>query len=146
METMLLKDTALPKIGKAILSKQRSGQITMDEFDYECAAWLMSYIEDMRWRVAPSEPEEIRQYNEKRNTENGFTLPPSFWQQQHIREWMATDRSVHSQNKSNWHWLHFLKKHIPGKDVEAHVKISKTMATYPRAEDKYVPKDDWRNR
>lgn len=144
METYLEKDLRLPKIGKALLSKRPS--IGMKEFEKECAYWLMGFIEELRWKPSPTEPEEIETYNARRRNDKTFTLPISFWQQSHIRAYTAMDLSIRCQNQSSWYWLCFLKSYIQANDLPNHKKIAVVMDGYPRSENQYVVNDEWQNR
>lgn len=131
-------DLQSPKLGKELLRKLSSKEITMEEFDKETAYWVLEHIEALRWKPAPSQPGEVADYNRRRSTNKDFTLPKEFWQQQHIRAWLATDTHIVCENRSSWYWLQFLKNHIPPQDGTAHIKISKMMSSYPRHDNSYV--------
>ena len=144
METKI--NLQLPIIGKELLSKINSRQITIPEFDKECAYWMMGDISTMSYKDDVHKPDIIVNYEGERDRDPKYQVAPSFWSRPDVKDYMAQKRSLLSQNHANWHWLHFIKKHIPKEDMINHRKIAMAIASYPNHKDGYIPKDDWRNR
>ena len=131
-------DINLPVFGKALLNRLETKQITMDEFDLECAYWLATFLDldkdgmnELQWKPYPTEPEEVKVYYQKRAKDPKYTLPNSFWQQSYIVNWSNQSSGIAARNNSNWYWLNFLKNHIPQEDLVIHSKINETMRSFP---------------
>jgi hypothetical protein len=50
IDTKIQTNPQLPLIGKELLSRVRSGQITMADFSKECAYWMMGDISTMFYK------------------------------------------------------------------------------------------------
>lgn len=131
-------DLNLPKTGREYLRKLRAKEITIQEFDEQIAYWTIQHIDSMRWKPSPSMPAEVAEYMSNKQRDSKYTVSDSFWQQDHIKAWRATDVHIRCENSGNWHWLQELKRCIPKADVPAHSKIAKVMASYPSWDRKYI--------
>lgn len=127
----LISDPKLPIMGKELLRKLQNKEITVQEFDKEIAYWLISYVQDMFYKHTIEQPPEIRDYYERRRLDFDFTLPQSFWNQPHIREWLAKDHLVRSENLSNRYWLNKLLKDLPAEDGPNRAKITRALSSFP---------------
>lgn len=142
METKI--DLQLPIIGKELLSRLRAGRITMDDFNKECAFWMMGDISSMFYKEIMDKPDIIRNYEAERSRDPKYEVAASFWQRDDVRDYMFCSRKVMAENYANWHWLLFMRRWMPKEDTINCAKIARAITSYHN--DGYVPKDDWRNR
>lgn len=131
METRLQTNPALPKMGRKLLGQLQSHELTMDGFLLECAMWMLDTLEDIRYRPRPSQPAEVEEYFRQKQSDPGYRVDRSFWEQPHIKQWRATESEILGLNKANWHWLKEMQRLIPKEDQVNHLKINKIMRGYP---------------
>jgi hypothetical protein len=144
METNVKTNPALPALGKELLRRVSSKEITMQDFNKECAYWMMGDISTMFYKGDIDKPSIISEYEEEKKRDYKYQVSSEFWNKQEVREYLVHSRGIHSSNHANWYWLHFIKNHIPVADTINQGKIARAMASYKH--DGYVVKDDWRNR
>jgi len=123
-------DPTLPKIGKELLRKVMSKEITMQEFDVECAHWLLDTIKDMVWKPMPSAPIEVREYVENKRKDKDYKVSQEFWHIPSVQSYFAQVSAVGSCNRSNTQWLQFMSKNIDKKNIPAHEKINNLLEKY----------------
>lgn len=122
----------LGSLGKSLLARFEKKQISEQEFDKEIAYWMLQFPEELMWSVYPSMPKDLMDYQNKKRAQPMFQIAESFWQQSHIKEYLAKDRHARCQNVANRHWLSFLKRHIPQGDEKQHKIIDYIMNRYPK--------------
>ena len=143
METKI--NLQLPIIGKELLKKLSSKQINEAEFDKECAYWMTGDISAMYYKET-HKPDIITNYEYERGKDPHYEVAPSFWHRDDVRDYLLRSHKVESENFANWYWLKFMKRWIPKEDVVNQGRIARAIASYPRHNDGYIPKDDWRNK
>ena len=147
METNLKTNPQLPIIGKELLKKLDSKQITMADFNKECAYWMMGDVSTMFYKADNvHKPDILVQYEEDKSRDPKHQVASSFWQRTDVREYTALTHTIRSGNHSNWYWLHFMKKYIDPKDNINQAKIARAMASYPHYEHGFIAQEDWRDR
>ena len=128
-----------PKIGKELLRQLAAKEITIADFDRECAYWEFKSIDELPWKPYPEQPKELSDYYEKVRNNKDYKVGAAFWQQAHIQEHTAKCVEIKCQNKGNIHWLCYMKKYIPDDDISYQVRIEKAINTYPKDPNKSKP-------
>jgi len=145
METNVHTNPQLPVIGRELLRKLDKREITMPDFNKECAYWMMGDISTMYYKQDNvHKPDILVQYEEDKSRDPKHQVASTFWQRPDVREYTALTHALRSGNHSNWYWLHYMKKWIPKEDIINHGKIARAMASYKN--DGFVVKEDWRDR
>lgn len=108
--------------GKELLNKKINGIINEEEFDRECAYWMINYLDDLRFLPAPTEPDELNEYRKAK--QEGKKISSGFWAQGKIQNFLKTESEICSKNFSNFSWLNFMKKNIPADDTTTCEKIN----------------------
>jgi hypothetical protein len=132
METRLVTNPALPKIGRKLLAQLQSHELTMDQFLLECAMWMLETLDDMRFRPNPTIPEDMSEYYRQKQSDYNYKVDRSFWDQPHIRQYKAAESEIRAINRSNLYWLNEMQRLIPKDDQVNHAKIQRVMRGYPR--------------
>lgn len=122
----------VPKLGKDLLGRLNSKEITMEEFDRECAYWMLQYLNDYRWLPSPTIPNELTDYWRRRQINNKTDVSEAFWQKPVIKKYIATEAHIRATNLGSMHWLKFMKKHIPQDDVVNQKRIDAVIWKYPK--------------
>jgi len=132
MKTDLHTNPQLPQIGKELLRKLYSKEITLTDFNKECAYWMTGDISTMYYKHDMTEkPKALQEYEEKLQNDSTYSLPSTFWNRADIREYSLRSAHAKNENHANWFWLHFIKKYIPLEDKINHVKIARAIESYP---------------
>jgi len=127
-------DLTLPKVGKELLHKLQSGQINMQEFDHECASWMMSVIQYHKFIAYPIMPYEIKDYVNRKREDPNYKLSSEFWNLPQVKGYYEAFKKAFRENASNLHWLKFIKANIPTNDTVYHAKIDDCLATHQVSE------------
>lgn len=131
---MSVTDVNMPKIGKELLRKLETKQITMTEFEQETAYWMMDSLNDCRWKSYPPVPEDLMEYYQRRKRDKKYEAGDAFWQQPHVRQYVTANSDIKSQNSANRYWLKYMQLHIPQEDIVNQSKIKVVMNSYPKLE------------
>ena len=133
MNTNVCNNPQLPIIGKELLRKVAGGEITMQEFDKECAYWMMGDISTMFHKYDRiDKPDVIKDYEANRARDINYRVEASFWQRDDVRAYTDQSHKVININRANWYWLHFMQKHIMSGDTINQAKISRAIESYPK--------------
>jgi len=123
-------EQGMPELGKNLLKQLRNKEISIDEFNFECAYWLTQFISDCRFEPYPDKPIEIRQYIDKKAVNSKYEVKDEFWRQGIIVRYIERYKEVYAKNMSNLFWLVFMKKHIPKEDTINQKRVSAILQIY----------------
>lgn len=123
---------------KALVHKFQSKKITSQEFDKECAYWLMEYLNLMTYKPDPTMPVDLQELHA---TKRHATV--EFWQLPEIKIYMAECEKVKAINLSNLHWLEFMKMSIPQNDTLNQKKVMEALRTYPKYKIHSTQEKEW---
>lgn len=118
-----------------------SGEISMKEFDKECAYWFIS-CEDFEPKLLPTRPKELLEYDsftvtEKKNTSD------KFWRQGSIYNYLEQKKTILDRNKGMLDKLIEFKSYIPDGDITTLAKFDRYIMLY-KQEKEY--QENWQDR
>lgn len=125
-------DIKLPKIGKDLLDKLQSKAITMGEFEKETAYWMIESLNECKWKPYPTLPTELLDFYKRKKYDKKVQMDDAFWQQDHIRQYVASNGRIKAENGANKYWLKWMQTIIPKEDTVNHKKISDILCTFPK--------------
>ena len=100
--------TILPEymaLGKSLIKQYTSKEITLEEFENECAymAWAMG-IDELQFEPYPPPPLEVIEYkNLKRDKKQ--QVQDSFWRLPVVEQYLREYKKVSGKNNGNKWWL-----------------------------------------
>src|SRR3990167_5656547 len=99
MDTTLINNALPEAIQKknTLLKGLFSGEISMSEFDKECAYWFIS-SDDLAPKPLPTRPKELREYDSWTSTEKKNTSD-KFWWQESVYAYINQKQSIIDKNK-----------------------------------------------
>src|SRR3990167_1599735 len=105
MDTTLINNALPEAIQKknTLLKGLYSGEISMSEFDKECAYWFIS-CDDITPKPLPTRPKELLEYDSWTSTEKKNTSD-KFWRQESVYAYISQKQSILERNKSMLHKL-----------------------------------------
>ena len=130
MNTQVEINHALPKIGKEILNKLTMKQISIEEFNKECAYWMIDTLKEMNYKPNPTEPEIIRNYEIEKDRDPKYAVANTFWNRDDVKDYMKQKSLVYNLNYANWYWIKFIKRWLPAEDLPNQNKVSQIMKSY----------------
>jgi len=92
-----------------------TGEISMAEFDKECAYWLIN-SKDLSPLPLPTRPRELQEYDTWTSTEKKNTSD-KFWRQDAVYKYVNQKQFVIDRNKSMLSTLKEFKEYIPKEDT-----------------------------
>lgn len=153
MLNSLLYDPHLPEVGRALLKRLESKEITMEEFEKECAYWMLSMVNDFKYKELPEIPSDLEEFYDHRLKDPSYKLSSEFWELPHVKLYLIEARRIKADNSSNFYWLKWMRQRIPKEDTVALGKIKGVLKTYEMAKRDYessarvlpaVPKTSYR--
>jgi len=105
-------DRLLPLTAKNLLNELRTREITLPEFNKECAKWGMGYLDAYAYIPMPDPPYEVVQYARRKQKDPDYSLSQEFWNKPEIKAWSREEAKTLGLNKSNYEWLRFMSKQI----------------------------------
>ena len=103
---------------KTLLKDLKSGVLTMEEFQCECAYWL---LEDECWQdlqplKLPKKPDSVYQWQNMSEEEKETAKEDFFKKHPEAEWWFEKCRYIQYTNLSRIKQLRFLKRHLPKED------------------------------
>ena len=109
------------ELGKSLLKRYLSKEITEKEFDKECAYWSLEYLSDYKVKPYPTMPDIVKTFfNDReyaRNTGKNFSVKNGFWSEEVCKNWLNQETSVCDMNRSNYGRLLFIYNNLDNKDI-----------------------------
>ena len=125
-------DLKLPARGKSLLAQLQSKEITMAEFEKETAYWMIDSLRECQWKPYPVLPIELLDFYKRKKYDKKVQMDDAFWQQGHIRQYIASNSRIKTENGANKYWLKWMQTIIPKEDTVNQKKISDTLCTFPK--------------
>lgn len=98
-----------------LLGQHRSGEISLEELEKECAYWFMETFDTMHKRVLPTPPADYAEY-QMLSYDRRQKIGIDFWHQRNIKEYLEIKEQIKNENQSRLIQLKEYKKHIPQED------------------------------
>lgn len=133
---LLEKSLEQCKIGRNLFNRRFSREITRNEFDSEIAYWMLGYLDDMRYRLFPTVPNEVEVYFTKKKDNPDYTLSNTFWNEPKILAWRIQKSKIWHENNANMYWLKFMKNTLPQEDTANHNRVDVMIRTHPKEQTK----------
>lgn len=110
IDATLIKSNA-PGRCKTYLGKSLTGEWTQSEFDCEIAYWSMENIDEYRYRILPSTPPALKEYNFLPKNEKTREVWKKIYDDETtgIRAYQETCSAIRAINYSNRMWLWHLR-------------------------------------
>lgn len=105
-----------------LLLQHSSGKISLADLEKECAYWFMDCLSEVRVKAYPTPPAEYAEY-EQMTLKEKSKIPPDFWHQGNIKNYVDQRSRIHAENYSNLQNLKDHKKNIPAEDSVANQKF-----------------------
>ena len=121
----------LPKLGKELLRKLKKEEITLTEFDHECAYWMTTNLSEYHYHHYPNVPQDLIDYKDRKLKDFRFSVSQDFWKQAHIFDYLRQSNDALHANACHIYWLEFMKKNIPQEDITTQKKIKEVLDNYP---------------
>jgi hypothetical protein len=103
----------------------------MQEFEKECAYWMLGELSNMQFKEYPNKPYEIADYLNRKKINPTYKLSREFWEQPHIVDYLRIWLETVAINSSNWYWLNFIESTIPIEDSMNLSKVCNIKKTFP---------------
>ena len=115
--------------GRELLRQLANKEITMDEFNKECAYWLISCAKEIQPRMLPTRPRELIEYDNLDIKERS-KIGVEFWKQPRIKEYLDEIQMVKAYNKGLLDKLREFKEYIPEEDFVTRKKYDEVIALF----------------
>ncbi len=108
--------TVLPEAEKIknLLKDLYTSKITMDEFNKECAYWLIS-CDSLSPLMMPTRPYKLQEYNRMSDNDK-YKVPHSFWRRPQIFKYIDQGNAVKGRNQGMLAKLIEYREYIPEQD------------------------------
>ena len=122
--------TVLPEAEKMknLLKDLYTSKITMDEFNKECAYWLIS-CDNLSPSIMPTRPYKLQEYDRMSDNDK-YKVPYSFWRRPQIFNYIDQCNNVKGRNEDMLIKLTEFREHIPEQDLTTRSKYDVVISEF----------------
>lgn len=113
-----------------MIKQLRSGEITLEEYLMKCAYWGVKTMDDIYFRLLPSKPLEVVEYEQLSNYKKQKLSGEFFIDNPGVMGYYEVKEMVTRINKTNLLNLETYKKYIPESDIASHEKLDKKIMDF----------------
>lgn len=122
---------------KNLLSRLRSGELTLPQFLTECGYWALNYgFDELRPKPLPTRPLDLREYDNM-DFKSRLKISSEFWWQPIVREYLDQKVMILHHNKGVYDWLKEIKTYIPQEDYVSQNKIDERLKEFDNTKEEY---------
>jgi hypothetical protein len=119
-----------PGKAKRLLNDLRNKIITYDDFLKETSYWHLEYLEEYRYRPAPTKPQEVVDFLDRVKDNPHYEAKQEFWRIPHIAFYIIQSLKIEGENRGNYSRLIEIKKNLPVGDNISKDKVQRILDEY----------------
>lgn len=113
-----------------LLRQLRTKEITLDEFEMQCAYWGVKTMDNLYFKSLPSRPMAVVEYEQLSYSKRSKLNKEYYEDNPEVSRYYEDRERVARSNKESLRMLKMYKKYIPESDIENHEKLDKAILDF----------------